>query len=182
MVYSMQLRRQVCHSYWGRVRGMLMVHHQAYLLSGHLFVVVSFDPNTHHTRLVYNFLDDFATFPNDFAWMARESKRVLKVNNISKITWQNLTPNYWRIYYSITRRPTSFFYSRWQPDVTFSWRLSVSHKVNSPTRFLGTWKESSLNSRYTLACFTASGVWHSKRVKERSGDSFNTHWRTHGYS
>lgn len=52
---------------WGRVWGVLMLHLQAYLLSGQLFVVVSFDSNTHYTRLVYNFLNDFATFSNNFA-------------------------------------------------------------------------------------------------------------------
>lgn len=40
--------------------------------------------------------------------------------------------------------------------------VSNKQKTNSPTRFLGTWKESSINSRYVLACFTASGVLSQK--------------------
>lgn len=39
----------------------------AYLLSGKLFVVVSFDSDTHHARFVHDLLDDFSALADDFA-------------------------------------------------------------------------------------------------------------------
>lgn len=46
----------------------------AYLLPGKFFVVVSFDPDADHTRLVHDLLDDFAALADDFA-CARERER-----------------------------------------------------------------------------------------------------------
>lgn len=39
----------------------------AYLLSGKLFVVVSFDSDTHHAGFVHDLLDDFSALADDFA-------------------------------------------------------------------------------------------------------------------
>lgn len=39
----------------------------AYLLPGKLFVIVSLNPDTDHTRLVHNLLDDFAVLADDLS-------------------------------------------------------------------------------------------------------------------
>lgn len=48
----------------------------AYLLSGKLFVVVSFDSDTHHARFVHDLLDDFSALADDFAWTAEKHMKM----------------------------------------------------------------------------------------------------------
>lgn len=102
----------------------------AYILLGQFFVIVPFDPDPNHTRFVHNLLDDFAIFANDFACCERN------------------------IWFQVLKR------CHYLATIKCIENMKEMHVIsNSPTRFLGTGKESSLNSKNVLACLTASGVW-----------------------